>query len=394
MNDTSTERMAANRANAQKSTGPKTPEGMAASRMNALKHGLRSKEALIYCHTYQENAELYAAVHERFMTDLRPVGLLEEALVDQIASTHWRLRRVLLAEAGEIGQSIDKSEESQHNYVELQKRTAIWGLADDPAMFMEESSKGCLTMRQILADVRTAVERDGELTDATMAELAQRFYGKPCQPVKDLECFRIPIEPEVDPDTRAKMQKVTKEGILTYLDLWMEEFARKAAEHKKREAVTDASRMTASFLPKAEVLAKIQRYEAQLNRQFYRAIKELRALQKERREMEYGNWRSEPRRQKPQSDVPRVLERNPWAPNPEPSKVPNEPIAGDSRAQTSEKKAIPLSEYGGVLSREQLRELVQMEREKGTLPPLEDAKTVAPPLDTAEKLPNEPTGQK
>ncbi len=37
----------ANRQNAQKSTGPKTPEGKAAVRLNAAKHGLLSKETLL-----------------------------------------------------------------------------------------------------------------------------------------------------------------------------------------------------------------------------------------------------------------------------------------------------------------------------------------------------------
>ncbi|HLY20616.1 MAG TPA: hypothetical protein VKR61_25490, partial [Bryobacteraceae bacterium] len=36
-----------NRRNAQKSTGPKTPEGKAKVRFNALKHGLRARSAII-----------------------------------------------------------------------------------------------------------------------------------------------------------------------------------------------------------------------------------------------------------------------------------------------------------------------------------------------------------
>ena len=39
----SLKQLAANRRNAQKSTGPKTPEGRAVSKMNALKHGILSK---------------------------------------------------------------------------------------------------------------------------------------------------------------------------------------------------------------------------------------------------------------------------------------------------------------------------------------------------------------
>jgi hypothetical protein len=43
----------ANRRNSLKSTGPKTPEGLAKSSMNALKHGMRSmKQALLQGESY------------------------------------------------------------------------------------------------------------------------------------------------------------------------------------------------------------------------------------------------------------------------------------------------------------------------------------------------------
>jgi hypothetical protein len=44
---TSDKQTQANRRNAQKSTGPKTPEGKAAVRHNALKHGLLAERVLV-----------------------------------------------------------------------------------------------------------------------------------------------------------------------------------------------------------------------------------------------------------------------------------------------------------------------------------------------------------
>jgi hypothetical protein len=44
---TSEKQAEANRRNALKSTGPKTPEGKNAVRLNALKHGLLSQEILL-----------------------------------------------------------------------------------------------------------------------------------------------------------------------------------------------------------------------------------------------------------------------------------------------------------------------------------------------------------
>jgi hypothetical protein len=44
---TATNRRETNARNAQRSTGPKTPEGKATIRLNALKHGLLSQDILL-----------------------------------------------------------------------------------------------------------------------------------------------------------------------------------------------------------------------------------------------------------------------------------------------------------------------------------------------------------
>ena len=105
---TSPEQLDANRRNAQKSTGPKTPEGRAVSKMNALKHGIFSKEVLVSGLNIKENSRDLDALYERFWQDLNPVGPVEEMLVDQIVTAHWRLRRALRAESGEIALSVDR----------------------------------------------------------------------------------------------------------------------------------------------------------------------------------------------------------------------------------------------------------------------------------------------
>src|SRR5450755_238763 len=46
------------------------------------------------------------AVHERFWDELQPVGAVEEMLVDQIVTAHWRLRRAMKAESGEIALNV------------------------------------------------------------------------------------------------------------------------------------------------------------------------------------------------------------------------------------------------------------------------------------------------
>ena len=93
---TSDKQAQANRRNALKSTGPKTPEGKAAVRHNATKHGLLSQEVLLP----EEDAAALEELGERLRAELQPVGELENLLVDRIIAAYWRLRRLGRVEAG------------------------------------------------------------------------------------------------------------------------------------------------------------------------------------------------------------------------------------------------------------------------------------------------------
>src|SRR5215204_5992229 len=138
MNTTSQDRITANRANALKSTGPKTSEGKAASKMNAVKHGIRSREVLVAGEDHQE----LTALQEWFEEDLQPVGPLEVMLVGQIVATHWRLRRVLAAESGEIKRE-----------AELKDASATSNALPST---IEDTAEGCRLLQTWLSDTMLA----------------------------------------------------------------------------------------------------------------------------------------------------------------------------------------------------------------------------------------------
>src|SRR2546421_11309163 len=87
--------IAANRLNAQKSTGPKTPEGRAAVRLNGVKHGITAQTLVLK----GENQEDFTALLESYEAEHQPAIPTEEALVLQLAMATWRLRRLYHAEA-------------------------------------------------------------------------------------------------------------------------------------------------------------------------------------------------------------------------------------------------------------------------------------------------------
>jgi len=89
----------ANRRNAQLSTGPRTLEGKARVRLNAVKHGILSRETLITTTSNAENEDEFSALLDGLGAQLLPQGALEELLVQQIAGCYWRLRRIFRADA-------------------------------------------------------------------------------------------------------------------------------------------------------------------------------------------------------------------------------------------------------------------------------------------------------
>jgi hypothetical protein len=92
---TSNKQAEANRRNALKSTGPNTPEGKAAVRHNAIKHGLLSRDILI---PGEDDATL-KELGERLQDELQPAGEREGLLVEWITAAYWRLRYLGRVEA-------------------------------------------------------------------------------------------------------------------------------------------------------------------------------------------------------------------------------------------------------------------------------------------------------
>src|SRR5689334_24521780 len=85
----------ANRLNSQKSTGPRTPEGKRAARLNALKTGIYSMVECIKGESYEKYEELT----EEFFNQFQPVTPADRSLVDMLVTAEWNLRRCRRLEA-------------------------------------------------------------------------------------------------------------------------------------------------------------------------------------------------------------------------------------------------------------------------------------------------------
>jgi len=84
----------ANRRNALKSTGPRTPEGKSAVRMNALKHGLRARTVVLP----SENAEEFHQLCDDLEAEWQPQSRTEQFYLEQMAVSQWKLNRMEVGE--------------------------------------------------------------------------------------------------------------------------------------------------------------------------------------------------------------------------------------------------------------------------------------------------------
>ena len=91
--------IAANRSNAQASTGPTSDAGRARSSRNALTSGLYSRSDFVLPEEHDQYDEFCAS----FLADLQPEGAVEQTLTSQIIHAAWRLRRCSAVEAGMTG---------------------------------------------------------------------------------------------------------------------------------------------------------------------------------------------------------------------------------------------------------------------------------------------------
>lgn len=127
-------RVITNRENAEKSTGPRTPEGKEISKYNGLRHGLASPLTVL---PWEDQSE-YKKLYEGFVAEYTPASPTEEALVKQIADSQWKLLRLeqleqrvftkLVDQASEQGGPVDPFEALANSLLAPGKGSNVLGL--------------------------------------------------------------------------------------------------------------------------------------------------------------------------------------------------------------------------------------------------------------------------
>ena len=245
---TSQEQKKANRRNARRSTGPKTPRGRYHARMNARKHGLRGHEVLLP----DEDPAEFEAFRENIFRDLGPVGFLESELTDQIVSSRWWLRRCERMGAGLLGGG---------TYV---MDTIASTTLDEFAEMLEPKENP--------EDMSTA-----QLVGESLILQGQQYRTK----TQELEEGRN----KTSTDCYQKENKIEQnaEDDSPFDQSTMDLHEQMCESEQQRNPLTyDIALAFRKDLSQQEALAKLARYETTHRRAFHRALQDLHRLQDRR----------------------------------------------------------------------------------------------------------------
>jgi len=97
--------IAANRSNAQFCAGPTTEAGKENCKMNALRHGLTSKQVVLPHESQEEFEQLHAAHRKEYA----PASLTEQDLLQELVVAKWRLARARRVESEYFAQVFESS---------------------------------------------------------------------------------------------------------------------------------------------------------------------------------------------------------------------------------------------------------------------------------------------
>ena len=280
----------ANRRNALRSTGPKTDRGKRTVARNALKHGLLAREVVITAGDGEESLEEFHDLVKQLHEQYEPIGVVEESLVQTIATCWWRKARVIRAENGEIRKRLDTlavdralrdSEKgnlalalskmdlhlfSPENQADTQVSTRDrWSVLQVAQSDLRRHRSGLAYLSVLLQKAKSEIASDGYMSEEIRYKIFHAFCfcdflfartclnaGLPEERMKDR-----PSEKIVDPQTDEK-----RAAVVAFIDARLERigtFEDYATERENLGADADARSFS---LPPADATDKLLRQES------------------------------------------------------------------------------------------------------------------------------------
>jgi hypothetical protein len=301
----------ANRRNALRSTGPKTVRGKRTVARNAIKHGLLIREVVITAGDGEESLEEFYDLVERLCQYYEPVGVVEETLIQRIATCWWRLARVIRAENGEIRKRLDtlavdralrNSDKCNFDLALSEMNFGLYSAKNQTdqkvstrdrwsAMQVAQSNlrghdSGLAYLSALLKKAKSEIASDGYMSEKIREKIFLAFGFWDC--LFALTClYACPPETKIEDQISERVvDKQTEErraDLVAFIDDRLERIRDFEGFVLERENLAVEAEARSFSLPPVDATDKLLRYEAHLDRQLYRAMDQLERLQRRRR---------------------------------------------------------------------------------------------------------------
>ena len=274
----SLQKLSANRRNAQLSTGPKTALGKAKSALNAVKHGIFTKECLK--NISDEKARDYETLRLGVFESLKPKDQMQAILCDKIAIDVWRLRKVFAFEQGTTQLetlNLDASG-SPVNFIERRaivynmgnhkseskdlNRLKKWLTTKGVTNFSDLANKACWLLEEIVQNLQQRFPENYRHIDIELLENCKHLSEFCTWNELDLNKFKVDLLERIEDKLRSTCY------MSDYYKKDLQEFDHKRSIYES----------VAQF-PSAENTDKVIRYETHLQRSIEKNLRLLRSLQ-------------------------------------------------------------------------------------------------------------------
>ena len=266
----------ANKKNAQLSTGPKTPEGKSKVAKNATRHGIFSKELIINTGDGREDIDEYMALLDGLLSDFKPQGTMENLLVEKIAVSYWRLRRVIRYETGDL---MDRLDDFKQKWITNLSNPHTNYTGDSPPRtlsyfsYKDEIKDEAFHEQQVLVDALTSPEADLTSIDPVLEYVYDDRSGEEGASKEDKLNRARQLIKELSSRETNELRVELLEQELEYLDEMQ-------LVRKMSDKFDQISRLRS--LPNPNDLDKIIKYETSLERSIIQNLSTLHTRQKNR----------------------------------------------------------------------------------------------------------------
>ena len=271
-----------------KAAGPRTELGKQRASRNATKHGVFSKVVVLPDESRAEYERLLAGLRE----SLRPEGALEELLVDKLAATAWRQRRLLLAEGAEIRKDTEFVESDQHNLEreEAEEFGRLFNPFNNHGLIQKIHNPDVLERcLELLSELQGEIEKNGFDREHD-TDILERIYGdRDKHRLREdfYDFYKTWLDTlEAPEEDRVRQGCASPEQCRVHIMQEIKWEIRGLKRHQKAQNSIEAARTELEVLrrsvPDSPGLDRLIRYEASLERAFERTLNQLERLQRMR----------------------------------------------------------------------------------------------------------------